>query len=61
MNKEILYCSNCQKYTLKKICSVCNKEALSPKPAKFSPLDKYGKYRRIYKKEMANQSNQENK
>ncbi|MBS3149917.1 nucleolar RNA-binding Nop10p family protein [Candidatus Woesearchaeota archaeon] len=61
MSKEIFYCSNCKKYTLEKICNNCKKETLSPKPAKFSPLDKYGKYRRIYKKQMANQSIKENK
>ena len=29
----------------------CKEKAYSPKPAKYSPEDKYGKYRRIAKKE----------
>ena len=53
MSQEILYCSNCKGYTLKNTCKLCNNKTESPKPAKFSPLDKYGKYRRLYKKEMA--------
>ena len=56
MSKEILYCDDCKKYSLKEICSVCDKKTRTPKPAKFSPLDKYGKYRRLYKKEMAHKS-----
>jgi rRNA maturation protein Nop10 len=29
----------------------CGKKTSNPKPAKFSPEDKYGKYRRIAKKQ----------
>lgn len=29
----------------------CDKKTISPKPAKYSPEDKYGKYRRIAKKQ----------
>ncbi|MBI2106095.1 nucleolar RNA-binding Nop10p family protein [Candidatus Woesearchaeota archaeon] len=50
MTKEILKCSNCDLYTLKAVCSKCGEKTLSTKPAKFSPLDKQGKFRRIYKK-----------
>ena len=56
MSREILYCKNCKKYSMQKICTICGKENQTPKPAKFSPLDKYGKYRRLYKKEMASKS-----
>lgn len=51
MNREILRCPKCSKYTIKKLCLNCKTEAISTKPAKFSLEDKYGKYRRQYKKE----------
>ena len=43
--KSILKCSNCKKYTMKEICS-CGGKAITPKPSKFSPEDKYAQYRR---------------
>ena len=33
-------------------CPKCGKKALSPIPAKYSPEDPYGKYRREAKKDM---------
>tara|TARA_Y100000034_G_C6531685_1_gene229108 strand:- start:195 stop:353 length:159 start_codon:yes stop_codon:yes gene_type:complete len=51
MKKEIRKCRSCKKYTLKEIC--CGK-TLTPKPAKYSPEDKYSKYRRKYKKNVQN-------
>ena len=47
---KILYCKKCEKFTLNETCS-CGNETLAIKPAKFSPEDKWGKYRRIAKKE----------
>lgn len=49
--KHILKCLKCGKYTLKEKCS-CGGKAVSAKPAKYSPEDKFGKYRRLAKKEM---------
>ena len=46
MAKEILKCPVCQEYTLKK--SHCTK-TITIKPAKYSPVDKWGKYRRLAK------------
>ncbi|MBI2109636.1 RNA-protein complex protein Nop10 [Candidatus Woesearchaeota archaeon] len=51
MKVEILRCSKCYEYTTHSICSKCSSQALTPKPAKFSPEDPYGKYRRIFKKQ----------
>ena len=48
--KKILRCLECGKYGLKEKC-VCNGKAVTPKPAKFSPEDPYGSYRREAKKE----------
>lgn len=50
MNKEILICPKCGLYTLKANCPICKTETINPKPAKYSPEDKYGDYRRKYKK-----------
>lgn len=43
--KKILRCGDCGKYTMKDVC-LCGGKALTPRPAKFSIDDKYGKYRR---------------
>jgi len=45
MMKHILKCTSCGSYTLKEQCS-CGAAAVSPKPAKYSPEDKYASYRR---------------
>ncbi len=47
---KILYCTKCKKFTLKETCS-CGEPTKHIKPAKYSPEDKYGKYRRIAKKQ----------
>lgn len=43
---HILKCNKCKKYTLKEYCPDCNTKTISPKPAKFSPEDKWGFWRR---------------
>jgi len=53
---EIKICNVCKKYTLQK--THCQKQTISPKPAKFSLGDKWGKYRREYKNVMENKTNQ---
>ncbi|MBT3262696.1 RNA-protein complex protein Nop10 [Candidatus Woesearchaeota archaeon] len=49
MKTEILKCLNCNTYTLKKNCETCNNKTCTNKPAKYSPEDKYGHYRRLAK------------
>ncbi|MBS3097814.1 RNA-protein complex protein Nop10 [Candidatus Woesearchaeota archaeon] len=44
--RHILKCKKCDIYTMEEICPKCGGIAVSPKPAKFSPDDKYGDYRR---------------
>ncbi len=56
MTKEILKCQKCNSYTLKDHCPKCDGKTISPKPAKFSPEDKFGKYRRAYKQSQPSQS-----
>ena len=48
--KHILKCPNCDKYTMKDVCD-CKTKTVQIKPAKFSPQDPYGEYRRKAKKE----------
>ncbi len=38
-------CVKCNQYTLKEKCPRCNEETISAHPAKFSPDDKYMRYR----------------
>jgi len=36
---------------MKETCPSCNKKTIQPRPPKYSPDDKYSKYRRQVKKE----------
>jgi len=45
LEKLLRKCPNCSIYTLKKQCHKCGNETISPHPAKFSPDDKYARYR----------------
>ncbi len=47
MRSSILHCKKCNTFTLQNICSICNGNTSNPLPPKFSPEDKYGKYRRM--------------
>ncbi|MDI6643035.1 MAG: RNA-protein complex protein Nop10 [Candidatus Hodarchaeaceae archaeon] len=45
-------CKSCGAYTLKDMCPACGGQTTTPHPPKFSPLDPYGKYRRILKRQV---------
>jgi H/ACA ribonucleoprotein complex subunit 3 len=47
--RHILKCPDCGSYGISIDCA-CGGRRLEPKPAKFSPEDKYGHYRREAKK-----------
>jgi H/ACA ribonucleoprotein complex subunit 3 len=47
----LLKCNSCGRYTLKQACPHCGGKAVEPGPAKYSPEDHYGKYRRQLKRE----------
>ncbi|MEM0466128.1 MAG: RNA-protein complex protein Nop10 [Candidatus Thermoplasmatota archaeon] len=49
MNR-IHYCQRCKTYTLQPTCTRCMQKTIFPQPARFSPQDNYGKYRRELKK-----------
>lgn len=42
-------CPKCKKYTMEEICKKCKIKTINPHPPKFSPSNKYGKYRRVLK------------
>ncbi|MCD6367843.1 MAG: RNA-protein complex protein Nop10 [Candidatus Aenigmarchaeota archaeon] len=48
-------CFHCGIYTLKDRCPICGEKTRTPHPPKFSPEDKYGKYRRMAKKRKSNE------
>lgn len=58
--KHILYCEKCKDYALTDPCPRCGERAFERKPPKYSPEDKYGKYRRQFKEE-AKQADSKNK
>ena len=39
-------CPACRRYTLAAACRACGGATRSPHPARFSPQDRWGKYRR---------------
>jgi H/ACA ribonucleoprotein complex subunit 3 len=47
--KHIMFCTECEKYTMKE--EHCGKKTVTTKPAKYSPDDKYARYRRKAKEE----------
>ncbi len=51
MALHILKCPKCKEYSLSENCPKCNKKTSSSIPAKYSPEDSYGKYRRKAKEE----------
>ena len=40
-------CRACGRYTLRASCPSCDAATRTPHPARFSPSDRYGKYRRM--------------
>ena len=50
---KINKCAGCGRYTLKKNCPGCGSTAHHVRPAKYSPEDAYGRYRRMMKEESA--------
>jgi len=52
MRSKILKCTACGRYTLKAVCPVCGSPTITTKPARYSPEDPYGKYRRALNQEV---------
>lgn len=52
--KLLRKCASCGRYTLKTdACAYCKGKLIMPYPLRFSPIDKYGDYRRKFKMEKA--------
>jgi H/ACA ribonucleoprotein complex subunit 3 len=51
MTLHILKCPKCGSYTMHENCNTCKEKTVQPIPAKYSPEDNYGKYRREVKKD----------
>jgi H/ACA ribonucleoprotein complex subunit 3 len=49
---RIMKCLSCGTYTLQTTCPKCGQKTAHAQPAKYSPEDRYGKYRRMMKQEM---------
>ncbi len=47
MRSSISHCKECNTFTLESTCTKCSGKTSNPLPPKFSPEDKYGKYRRM--------------
>lgn len=45
MRFQLRRCEKCNKYTLKEKCNICSSDTVSAHPARFSPDDKYMRYR----------------
>lgn len=54
MTKYLQKCKECKRYGLtnpESKCKSCGGQLINPKPPRFSPIDKYAKYRLKYFKE----------
>jgi H/ACA ribonucleoprotein complex subunit 3 len=49
--RHIFKCIKCGAYTMKEKCS-CGENAVTTKPAKYSPDDRFSSYRRTAKREI---------
>lgn len=46
MAKHILRCEKCNTYTMKDVCDKCGAKTVIVRPPKYSPEDRFAKYRR---------------
>lgn len=59
--KKIRWCNFCKRYTLQENCPICGRKTKRKIPPKFSPEDRWGKYRRIAKGMYDNKKRREEK
>jgi H/ACA ribonucleoprotein complex subunit 3 len=45
MKFQLRRCPDCKRYTLREQCPKCDSKTVTAHPAKFSPDDKYARYR----------------
>jgi H/ACA ribonucleoprotein complex subunit 3 len=51
MRTTLRRCPLCKEYTLKDTCTRCEVRTDVPIPPRYSPDDRYGKYRRMMRKD----------
>ncbi|MDM7935612.1 MAG: RNA-protein complex protein Nop10 [Methanothrix sp.] len=51
MRSKIRRCRACGRYTLREACPLCDAPTITTRPARFSPEDPYGRYRRALVRE----------
>lgn len=49
VRSRILRCNTCGKYTLSDRCRNCGTSTVNTFPPRYSPQDRYGKYRRMFR------------
>ncbi|WP_332448908.1 RNA-protein complex protein Nop10 [Methanoculleus sp.] len=50
MSNRIRRCPHDRNYTLSSVCPVCGRPTRPAHPARFSPQDRYGNYRRAVRR-----------
>ncbi|NLZ30056.1 MAG: RNA-protein complex protein Nop10 [Methanomicrobiales archaeon] len=50
MSRRIRRCPHDQRYTLCLVCPACGRPTRTAHPARFSPEDRYGRYRRAIRR-----------
>jgi H/ACA ribonucleoprotein complex subunit 3 len=58
MDNNMAKCMECGAYTYSDVCPKCSGKTASPHPSRFSPEDRYGKYRRRLKKLVSEEASQ---
>jgi H/ACA ribonucleoprotein complex subunit 3 len=53
---RIRVCGGCRRYTLKALCPECGGATRTSHPARFSPQDRWGKYRRALLAQVAGET-----
>lgn len=52
MVHHIRWCPSCEIYTMKEECPRCGERTRTRSPPRYSPQDRYGKYRRMLMEEI---------
>jgi len=56
--KQLLFkCFSCDRYSMKQKCPLCKGETIAMAPARYSPEDRWGKYRRLLLKDIEGKEN----
>ncbi|MFO8051093.1 MAG: RNA-protein complex protein Nop10 [Thermoplasmatota archaeon] len=59
MRSRIRLCRSCGRLSLRQECPQCGRPTENTFPPRYSPQDRYGKYRRLFYSEMAGDKDRE--